>query len=72
MTQEAAGKALRKVLPYVTILTAGDLNAKYLLDIASNTKNSTEQLLEVYQQFNTNILLLYIWLVRKGKLFQRV
>lgn len=47
---EAAGKALKRILPYVQILSAGCLDAQNFLGLTSNKTTFEEQLTDYYQQ----------------------
>lgn len=47
-SQQEAGKALRNILPYVDVLSAGHLDAKYLLEIETNKTEFREILLDNY------------------------
>lgn len=49
-SQVEAGKAMRRVLPYVNILSAGHLDAKYLLGIEVNSCGHEERLQAYYQK----------------------
>lgn len=47
---ETAGKALKRILPYVDILSAGYLDAQNLLGITSSKETFEEKLADVYNQ----------------------
>lgn len=47
---EEAGKALKRILPYVDILSAGYLDAQNFLDITSSKETFEEKLADVYNQ----------------------
>lgn len=49
-TTQQAGQALKEVLPYVTILSAGHLDAMHLLGLTSKKEGHEERLLDFYQQ----------------------
>lgn len=49
-SQQEAGQALKRILPYVDILSAGYLDAKNLLEIESSKETFEERLEDVYQQ----------------------
>ncbi|MFV0393399.1 MAG: PfkB family carbohydrate kinase [Coprobacillaceae bacterium] len=49
-SQKEAGNALREVLPYVDVLSAGHLDAKYLLNMDIQTGEHEEVLLDCYQK----------------------
>lgn len=52
-SQKQAGEALREILPYVTILSAGHLDATYLLNMNSEKIEHVEKLTDFYQQIET-------------------
>lgn len=47
---EEAGKALKEILPYVDILSAGYLDAQNFLNMTSENEDFEERLIEVYEQ----------------------
>lgn len=47
---EAAGKALKEILPFVDILSAGYLDAQNFLGLTSQQENFEDQLTDFYQQ----------------------